>query len=91
MDRAFDAPLCRTCGGLVTNPSATQCRFCGQALQGGPGLPYRPSGAPQANLAYQNAVNMGGRTPYFALRIAVISVAIALSAVASCIAACSGE
>ena len=90
MDRASDAPLCRTCGGLVTNPSAAQCRFCGHVLQGGPGVPYRPS-APPANLAYQNAVNQGGRTPYFALRIAVISVAIALSAVASCIAACSRE
>jgi len=86
MDRAHDAPLCRTCGGLVTNPSAAQCRFCGQVLGG----PYRP-GAPPSNLAYQNAVNFGGRTPYFALRIAVISVAIALSAVASCIAACSRD
>lgn len=26
------APTCSTCGGVNTNPQATQCRFCGQAL-----------------------------------------------------------
>ena len=81
----MDAPLCRQCGGLFTNPAANQCRFCGAV----PGNPYRPASA--GMLAYQHAVNAGGRTSFFALRIVVIAIAVCLSAVAACVTAFAGE
>jgi hypothetical protein len=30
----MEAPLCRSCGALLTNPHAQVCRFCGAALVG---------------------------------------------------------
>ena len=42
------APTCSTCGGVNTNPQATQCRFCGQALAPQAYAAPHAFGAPQA-------------------------------------------
>ncbi len=88
----MDAPLCRRCGGLFTNPAATQCRFCGTHVMPAPAMPmspYRPA-APYPPYAYAQAVRAGGRTSFFWLRIAVIAIAIVMSVVGACVSAFAG-
>ena len=85
----MDAPLCRRCGGLFTNPAATQCRFCGVYVYA-PGFGAPPM-QPMPPYAYAQAVQAGGATSFFWLRIAVVAVAIVMSVVASCVSAFAGE
>ncbi len=91
----MEAPLCRQCGGLFTNPAATQCRFCGLPVMTAPGLAmaaYRPAApwAPPGQYAYAQAVRAGGKTSFFWLRIAVIAIAIVMSVVGACVSAFAG-
>lgn len=94
----MDAPLCRQCGGLFTNPAATQCRFCGMHVMAAPAMPmapYRPAApypphAPYPPYAYAQAVRAGGQTSFFWLRIAVIAIAIVMSVVGACVSAFAG-
>lgn len=89
----MEAPLCRRCGGLFTNPAATQCRFCGMhvMMPGAPMAPYRPAAPypPAAPYGYAQAVQAGGKTSFFWLRIAVIAIAIVMSVVGACVSAFS--
>lgn len=82
----MEAPLCRQCGGLFTNPAATQCRFCGFPAHASPPAPMA---MPMAR-HYQHAVQAGGKTSFFWLRIAVIAIAIVMSVVGACVSALAG-
>ena len=98
-----EAPLCRACGGLFTNPSALHCRFCNHPANAP--APYRPQpmtgqmpvhahGHSQAPMMQRPPMPMnldGGRTSFFWLRVAVIAIASCLSVVASCVSAFSGD
>ena len=86
------APLCRQCGGLVTNPSATHCRFCGTALFG-PWAPSQPFSyrAAMAMHPYHRAIEAGGKTSFFWLRVVIIAIAVLLSALATCVSTFGGS
>lgn len=82
-----EPPLCRQCGGLFTNPSAPQCRFCMHPANAP--TRYRPQ--PQQIVPYPPMPMEGGRTSFFWLRVAVIAIASCLSVVAACVSAFSGD
>jgi hypothetical protein len=83
-----EAPLCRACGGLFTNPSAPHCRFCNHPANAP--APYRPQ--PMVHPAHRPTMPMdGGRTSFFWLRVAVIAIASCLSVVAACVSTFAGE
>lgn len=55
----MNAPTCSRCGGLATNPSATQCHYCGNALGG-----YGPPGGYQQQQAYGQPQGYGQPQAY---------------------------
>jgi hypothetical protein len=87
-----EPPLCRACGGLFTNPSATQCRFCGH-FPGAPNAPahHRPHTVMHRPPPMPMQHHDGGRTSFFWLRVAVIAIASCLSVVAACVSTFAGE
>jgi hypothetical protein len=62
-----NAPTCSRCGGLSTNPAATQCQYCGNALggYGSPGAGYAQPPQPYGQQQPYGAPPAGyGQAPY---------------------------
>jgi hypothetical protein len=94
------APTCASCGGLNTNPQATQCRYCGRPLGPAPyGQPYvQPYGQPYVQPYGQPYVQPYGVPPpvyrppsgwstFFWVRLVIVGIAISLSLLGACVSA----